>query len=364
MPQPTFGTAAATGIPAFSFGGGARAPLPSAADAPLPSYSFAGGGEDAAPVEPSGERAGARARRALARLAPTRRALLAAAAVGLLAAVAALGVLALPALPALPSAGGMVGALRELPQRGVHALLRLAASCAASAAHGAWWLLRLLPQLVTRGLSWVWALPRNEKVGGLVTLAALFFLHRAFVWYERCRHSLTHARTQPPTHPPTHPPTRSLTRSLTHPLTRSPTPRSPTHSLTHPLAHPPTRSLTHSLTYRYECYRHAADADHAKLVDEAVRWAVSELKEQHERWSAIAGAGSPSAMRQAQRLHASELQRRMPESYRAARFVDVERGLARLGCRDAGGGSWEWVPAPGAASPLNQGRAPTSSRRS
>jgi hypothetical protein len=74
-------------------------------------------------------------------------------------------------------------------------------------------------------------------------------------------------------------------------------------------------------------------------------------------------------MRQAQRLHVSELQRRMPPSYRAARLAEVERGLARLGCRDAGGGAWEGVPAaPGSASPSGrapgQGRAPASSRRS
>ena len=224
MPQPAFGTAASTGFPAFGFGGGARATLPSTADAPLPSYSFGGEGEDAAAAEPAGARAGARARRALARLAPTRRALLAvaaaAAAVGLLSAVAVLGVPALPVLPALPSAGGMVDALRALPQRGLHALLRLAASGAAFVAHGAWWLLRLLPQLVTRGLSWVWALPRNEKVGGLVTLAALFFLHRAFVWYERCRHLLSClALTHSPTHLLTHSPTHLLTYSPTHLLT-------------------------------------------------------------------------------------------------------------------------------------------------
>jgi len=307
MPQPAFGAAAPPPLPAFGFGDGAHAPPPAATDAPLPSYSF--GGDDDAAAEPAGERAGARARRALACLAPTPRALVsgaaAAAAVGLLATVAALGVpalpalpalLALPALPALPSAGGVEASLRALPQRALHALLQVAASCAASIAHGVWWLLRLLPQLTTRTVAWVWVLPPNEKVGGLVTLAALSFLHRAFVWYER--------------------------------------------------------------------YRHAADADNAKLVDEAVRWAVSELKEQHERWSAVAGVGSPNAMRQAQRLHVSELQRRMPEGCRGARFADVLGGLARLGCRDAGGGSWEWVPTPGAASPFKQGRAPTPHRHS
>ena len=247
MPQPAFGTSAATGFPAFGFSGGARAPLPSAADAPLPNYSFGGEGEDAAAAESAGARAGVRARRVLARLAPTRRALLAvaaaAAAVGLLSAVAVLGVPALPVLPALPSAGGMVDALRALPQRGLHALLRLAASGAAFVAHGAWWLLRLLPQLVTRGLSWVWALPRNEKVGGLVTLAALFFLHRAFVWYARCRHVLSCLVAHSPTHSPIHP----LTHPHTHPDPHTPR-HLPTHSPTHSPTHPPTHSLTHPLT--------------------------------------------------------------------------------------------------------------------
>ena len=75
----------------------------------------------------------------------------------------------------------------------------------------------------------------------------------------------------------------------------------------------------------------------AKAVDEAARWVVAELKDQHARWKAVSGEGA--------QLHASELQRRMPEACRAARFADVEQKLARLNCRNAGGGWWEWMPA-------------------
>ena len=42
-------------------------------------------------------------------------------------------------------------------------------------------------RIETASLRWAWRLPRNEKVGGLITLGALYFLQRAYFFYSRYR---------------------------------------------------------------------------------------------------------------------------------------------------------------------------------
>ena len=191
VPSPQWGGSAAGGSgPASSASASRNVPLSAQQQQthhhyqqqPSPSYAFGGDAHDAEPFDDAEPAAAWRS--GLAVLGLRLLTVLA----GAVAAAAAAAVAAWLGSPGVADALARgTAAARELPQLVLHRLLDGAAAGAGALANGAFTLLLSLPQLAVDVLGWAYRLPRTEKLGLLVTLAALYFLQRACVSLSRYR---------------------------------------------------------------------------------------------------------------------------------------------------------------------------------